>query len=169
MQANAQALTTEEGPQTRLVNYGLIKDAMVRDDDGRPLSSEPTKGLQAIVGDDYGTPLRVRRLRAMWELGETSVKKRWRSKGGVGSVLYSPSRLSVSSGAIYDGDIAQYKDRLRCDVALDELDNLWEVGKSLGLSSSGDEEDIVKEYGRMEERDKEVAKQNDEGNHNRSI
>jgi len=54
-------------------------------------------------------------------------------------------------------------------VALDEPDNLWEVGKSLGLSSSGDEEDIVKEYGRMEERDKEVAKQNDEGNHNRSI
>ena len=75
MQANAQALTTEEGPQTRLVNHGLIKDAMVRDDDGRPLSSEPTEGLQAIVGDDYGTPLRVRRLRAMWELGETSVKK----------------------------------------------------------------------------------------------
>ena len=75
----------------------------------------------------------------------------------------------MSSGAIYDGDIAKCNNRLRCDVALDEPDNLWEVGKSLGLSSSGDEEDIVKEYGRMEERDKEVAKQNDEGNHNRSI
>jgi len=169
MQANTQELTTDEGPQTRLLNHGLIKEAMVRDDDGRPLSSEPTEELQATVGDDYGTPLRVRRLRAMWELGETSVKKRWRSKGGVGSVLYSPSRLSVSSGATYDSDLAQRKDRSQCDVTLDEPVNLWEVGKSLGLSNSGDEEDIVKEYGRMEERDKEVAQQNDEGNHNRSI
>ncbi|KAL9303858.1 hypothetical protein ACSQ67_021121 [Phaseolus vulgaris] len=68
---------------------------MVRDDDGRPSSSEPTEELQAIVGDDYGTLSRVRRLCAMWELGETSVKKRWRSKWAVGSGLYSPSELSV--------------------------------------------------------------------------
>ncbi|KAL9314398.1 hypothetical protein ACSQ67_019850 [Phaseolus vulgaris] len=56
------------------------------------------RGITSNSGGRLRHPLRVRRLRAMWELGETSVKK------------------------------------LRCDVALDELDNSWEVGKSLGLS-----------------------------------
>ncbi|KAL9303931.1 hypothetical protein ACSQ67_021194 [Phaseolus vulgaris] len=73
-EANTQELTIEEGPQTRLLDHGLINEAMVRDDDGRPSSSEPTEELQATAGDDYGTLSRVRRLRAMWELGKQASK-----------------------------------------------------------------------------------------------
>jgi len=42
---------------------------------------------------------------------------------------------------------------------------MWEFGKNLGMYCSGDEEEVVKEFERMEERDKETMNQFKEGDH----
>lgn len=84
-----------------------------------------------------------------------------RSKGGVGSLHFgnkSSSRLSINSNTIFDGDIFKCNSRLRKGGNIDESLEVWELSKQLGMSCSGDNEEVVKEFARMEKRDKEIMK-----------
>jgi len=72
-------------------------------------------------------------------------------------------RCSASNS---DGDInncnLQY-----CDPGnMVEPSKLWEIGKQAGITYRGDEEEVVKEYLCLEERDFEIMKCSEEGNKN---
>jgi len=51
----------------------------------------------------------------------------------------------------------------------DEPTKLWEVGKQLGMTCCGNEEEVIKEFGRMEDRDKEIMKKSKEGSKHESL
>jgi len=44
-----------------------------------------------------------------------------------------------------------------------EQENLWEVGKQVGMLCRGEEMEVITEYGRMEVRDEEMVKDSQEG------
>ena len=48
-----------------------------------------------------------------------------------------------------------------CEI--EEPPNLWEVGKKCGLFCKKDENEVIKEYGSLEERDLKVVNQCKEG------
>jgi len=41
--------------------------------------------------------------------------------------------------------------------------NLWEIDKQVGITCSGNEEEVIKEFKSMEERDNEVMRKYEEG------
>lgn len=60
-----------------------------------------------LVGDNYNTPMRVHRLRGLWQLGESRAQLRWKLKLGVGTLHFgnnSSSRISINFNVIFDGD-----------------------------------------------------------------
>jgi len=89
----------------------------------------------AIMEDGYKTPVRFRRLRALWELGVTIVRPRWRSKGGLWSFHYGISSsfmLSLCSNAESDSDIIKCNNRLRFGENVAESIRLWDLDNNWG-------------------------------------
>jgi len=85
-----------------------------------------------IMEEGFKTPERVQRLRALWELGVTFVRPRWRSKGGLGTAHYgisSSSMLSLCSNAEFNSDIVKCNNRLRVEENDVESVKLWGLGK----------------------------------------
>jgi len=72
----------------------------------------------------------------------------------------------MSSALISDRDINNCNTRLSASRILVEPSNLWEIGKQVGLTYRREEEEVVKEYVFMEERDSEVVNCSKEGNKN---
>ncbi|KAK7377255.1 hypothetical protein VNO80_02677 [Phaseolus coccineus] len=87
--------------------------------------------VKANAEDKSKTPVRVQRLRDLWELGVDTARPRWSSNGGLGSIHYgtnSSSRLSCSSNAESDNDIIQCNNRLKLEEYIAESARIWELG-----------------------------------------
>ncbi|KAK7357445.1 hypothetical protein VNO80_16731 [Phaseolus coccineus] len=103
--------------------------------------------VEEIAKDGLKTPTTVRRLRDLWESGEVTVRPRWRSNGGLGSIHYgtnSDSRLSRLSQVESDNDIIHCNNRLKLEEYFAESARIWDLGKHLGMKCSGDEEDVIR-------------------------
>ncbi|KAK7356165.1 hypothetical protein VNO80_15431 [Phaseolus coccineus] len=108
---------------------------------------EDSVEVEEIAEDGLKTPTTIQRLCDLWESGEVTVRPRWRSNGGLGSIHYgtnSESRLSRLSQVEFDNDIIQCTNRLKLEEYLAESARIWELGKHLGMKCSGDEEDVIK-------------------------
>lgn len=98
--------------------------------------------------------------------GETSLRLRWRSKGGAGSLHYgnnSSFRFSFNSNDAFEGDILLCNSRLRKKGNPNDPSKIWEVGKLLWSSCCRNEEEIIEEFRRMKDRDKGIRKKLEEG------
>ena len=131
------------------------------------VSRGPTNDEALPITDEEPITLEnVRRLRGLWEQGTKPSCLRWRSKGGLGPLHYgvnSSSRLSRGSFAESDNDIEHCNNKLRVEDCVAESERIWDAGKHLGVRCSGEEVNIVVELESMEERDKEVKKNVEEG------
>jgi len=110
------SIATEEGPQTGVINQdrGVCEGERVTAD--LNLGPELEEVHEEWVEEHCVTPVRIQRLRNLWELGESRPIQRWRSKGGAGTLhggSSSSSRLSSNSKDLSDGDIVLCNSRLR--------------------------------------------------------
>jgi len=67
------------------------------------------------------------------------------------------NRDDLTSSSISYRNINICNSRLVEPVNLAGPSKLWKVGKQVGIMCRGDEEEVVKEYGSMEDRDSEFA------------
>jgi len=84
----------------------------------------------------------------------------------VGSDLVRNNTLPKSDAplaTISDGNIVNYNHRFWNLGSCVELVNLWELDKQVGDMCSGNGEEVIKEFQRMEERDNEVMRKYEEG------
>jgi len=113
------------------------------------------------------SPPRQCKEKGLTELGDLSLLQRRRSarlskkQSLPGST--SHHREGKISSSISDGDIKDCNSRLYDQGTGAEPLELWEIGKLPVLIFHGDEEEVVKEYMCMEERDMEVPKDAKEG------
>ena len=85
------------------------------------------------------------------------------SKRQVLSGPFPHARGGMNSPSISDGDINNCNLRI-CDQGNGvESPDLWDIGKLAGLACQRDEEEVIKEYLCMEERDAEFVKGVEEG------
>lgn len=98
------------------------------------------KGL-ADLGEPFSHPRRSARLSLRYAQVASSANHR--------------NKISLTS--ISDKDINNCNSRLHHMCVMEEPPNLWEVGKKCGLFCRGEEDEVIKEYGSMEERDLEVV------------
>jgi len=112
------------------------------------------------------TPERMRHLRLLWKQGALTVQRRWRSKGGLGSLhqgnKYS-TRLNSKTYATFDSEIVECNNRLRREVTQTEATRIWELGKRLGTTCSGNVSMLIREMETLEDRDNEVLSKSKEG------
>ena len=66
-------------------------------------------------------------------------------------------RTGMPSVSISDLDINLCNSRICATVDLAEPASVWAIGKQIGISCCEEEEEVVKEYGCMDDRDEEVA------------
>jgi len=72
-------------------------------------------------------------------------------------------KVGTSSNSLSDGDFLNCNLRL-CEPRISvESSKLWEIGKQSGIICRWDEEEVVKEYDCMEERDVQVMENYEEG------
>ena len=69
----------------------------------------------------------------------------------------------MGADSISDGDFINCNLRLCEPRNSMEASRLWEVGKQIGIACRKDEEEVVKEYQCLEERDLEIMKSFEEG------
>ena len=120
----------------------------------------------AGVKEGFKSPERVQRIRALWELGETSIQPRRMSKGGQGTTqngIRPLSRLSLCSKAKNDSDIINYNNRMRVERNDSKSVRLWGTSKNLGMECSGNEEAVIREMDCKEVRDNEVMISSEKG------
>jgi len=114
----------------------------------------------AIERTKSNSPPRRRKKKGLTELGDScSYPKR-----SVRLSVRLPQARSIahhidgmSLASISDMDIYNYNSRLSESVNVVEPSRLWELGKQVGLKCLGDEEQVVKEYVRMEDWDSEFV------------
>ena len=105
------------------------------------------------------TPERVRHLRLLWEQGTRTVQRRWRSKGGLGSLHQGnkyQTKLNSKTYATSDSEIVECNNRIRREVTQSEATRIWELGKRLGTTCSGNVSMLIKEMETLEDRDNEI-------------
>jgi len=72
--------------------------------------------------------------------------------------------LSINSNTLTDGDFGICNDKFWNVEFTDEPSKLWELGKILGVSCCREENAVIEEIERIEDRDAEVKKKDEEGN-----
>ncbi|KAK7382451.1 hypothetical protein VNO80_01303 [Phaseolus coccineus] len=99
----------DKGPQTSCINRCCEEGG--GDSVGVENNFDSSGEEGEVEVDGSKTSMRDHWLQSRWELGETSVRPRWRSKGGLGSIhsgIHSSSRLSFCSNAESDCDIVKF-------------------------------------------------------------
>jgi len=95
----------------------------------------------------------------LWEQGALTVQRRWRSKGGLGSLhqgsKYS-TKLNSKTYAMFDSEIVECNNRLKREVIQSKATRIWELGKRLGTTCSGNVSMLIKEMETLKDRDNEV-------------
>jgi len=76
------------------------------------------------------------------------------------NILHKYNALSVATS---DGDIVNCNHRFWNAGGCVEPVNLWELDKQVGIICIGNEEEVIKEFQCMEERDNEVMRKSEEG------
>jgi len=111
-------------------------------------------------------PQQQRKLKGLFDLGDASSRPRrsvrimLRQSQSEGP---SYQKAGTSSNSLSDGDFLNCNLRL-CEPKISvESSKLWEIGKQSGIICRWDEEEVVKEYDFMEERDVQVMEKYEEG------
>lgn len=124
---------------------------------------------EAIVGNMSKTPSRRRKMKGLSELRVSNTHPRKSVR--ISTISYkvgntSQTREGTISASISDGDIVNCNLRLCNPEILVEPSKLWEIGRQAGITCHEDEQEVVKEFLCMEERDLEIMKCSEEGNKN---
>jgi len=121
----------------------------------------------ASAGSSSITPSRSRKSKGLFELGDSTPQPRRSvrilsrlSKAGASS----HARNGMCSDSLSDGDVMNCNLRFCEPCFSDESSKLWETGMQAGLRCQGDEEEVIKEYKSLEERDTVFKSKYDEGN-----
>jgi len=127
---------------------------------------------EATEGGNTSTPPRRRKLKGLFELGDSisfprrSVRLISRSAKAKPS---SSGRDGMCSNSVSDGGVVNCNLRFSGPSGMADPSKLWEIGKKVGLKCRGDEEEVVNEYICLEKRDTEVMKNYEEGDKNDNI
>jgi len=147
------------------LNHYVVQGVSVDDGDvGLVSSGELSPLLLGVDGANEksrsNSPPRRRKKKGLSELGDSCPHPRRSVRLSLilpqaGSLEHHKDGLS--SVSMSDRDIKICNSRLCAFVNLAEPSSLWVAGKQVGITCRGEEEEVVKEYGRMEDRDSKVA------------
>jgi len=138
--------------------------SVVRELEPRELSGicgqEVIKGGSGIRNQP---PRGSQRTKGLGEMEEPSSLPRRSIRAWPAQVRYSASKAGTLSATTSEGDTNFCNSRFRAlEVSVEPL-KLWEMGKQMGIVCRRIEEEVVKEYQNMEERDVEFAQKIQEG------
>jgi len=151
----------------------VVSPQSVHEDQGSgrttPVTKKPDEG-GALMGDQFFTPPHRQQRRGIWTNGEPNVQHPLReSESGTNSLRARNccvARLTLKSASlsISDGDIIGCNNRFWKVIDNAESFDLWELGKHIGTTCFRDEDEVIKEVERMEERDVAIMTKNEKGN-----
>jgi len=107
------------------------------------------------------SPPQRRKKKGLLELGDSCPfpQRSARLRSRTAAVGPSESaRGEMPSASISDLDINNCNSRVRATVNLAEPASLWAIGKQVGIFCRKEEEEVVKEYECMDDRDEEVTR-----------
>jgi len=140
----------------RGVTYGVSKPIMLGEEG-------------ATAGNRLMPSPRRHKIKGLSKLGESSSNMRQsvRINARIPQAgVPTHHRDGTPSDSISDRDFINCNSRLCEPGNLVEPPKLWEIGKQVGLICRGDEEEVVKEYLCLEERDLEIMQSYEEGKKN---
>ena len=126
---------------------------------GEVLSPQPGLEGPNLKCRSNSPPTR-RKKKGLLELGDSCSYPRRSARLSSRVASARPSELfrtGMPSVSVSDVDINLCNSRIRAKVDLAEPASVWAIGKQIAISCCEEEEEVVKEYGCMDDRDEEVA------------
>ena len=167
------AMLENGSPKIMKKGKGVEQEEGTQEDDGieggtwlcaSNIKSTGEGGLKARSMSN--SPLRRRKKKILSDLGDSAPNPR-RSTRINARLQKAGAKLvrgdGVSMESISDKDINLCNSRWCSYRVADDPINLWESGKRCGIACRGDEDEVIKEYERMEARDEEVVNCNKKG------